>query len=159
MQRTPPAAGELPRKGNLLPDLWLADATGEPRPLSSWRGARTAVIVAAGSHAREFLDSLSAASAELRAENIAVIVIVLDRAANGDLIVLRDPGGSAHARLAGTTMNAWAAYVTDQYGEIYALFRHDSGDAVPSAKDLLEWAKFVNIRCEECFPPEWPDPA
>jgi hypothetical protein len=162
MQRTPPTAGELPRKGHLLPDLWLADASGNARPISSYRDARTAIVIAAGSLANEFIRDLATLASDFGAENIAVIVIVPHATppSSPHLIVLADPDGSAHARFAGSPRQAkaaWAAYVTDQYAEIYAVFREAAGDPRPSAKDLLDWAKFVNIRCEECFPPEWPD--
>lgn len=162
MQRTPPPAGELPRKGHLLPDLWLPDASGVQRPLSSIRGARSAIVVAAGSQADYFVRDLETLAGDFRAENIAVIVICPDKLPphSSDQIALRDADSSAHARLAGPLLGEhlpWAAYVTDQFGEIYAVFREASGDTIPSAKELLEWAKFVNIRCEECFPPEWPD--
>lgn len=164
MQRTVPVAGELPRKGHLLPDVWLTDVGGASQSLSSLRGDRTAVVVAAGTHGKEFAETLAEQIAEFEAEKIAVFVIVPGTNAphlqRRGLRVLSDANGSAHLRLAGPLRDGvqpWAAYVTDQYGEIYALFTQARGDALPKAKELLEWAKFVNIRCEECFPPEWPD--
>ncbi len=175
MQRTPPASGELPRKGNLLPDLWLPTANGVEHTIAAYRGPRTCIVIAAGTKARDFLEQLTATAAEFRADEIAVLIIVpgahdrvraLARDAGSgntsttNLILVGDPDARAHRRLAGPERNGeppWAAYVTDQFGEIYALFREADGDQLPTAADLLDWARFVNIRCEECFPPEWPD--
>jgi hypothetical protein len=44
-----------------------------------------------------------------------------------------------------------ALFMTDRYGDPFPLARRRRPGA-----GLLDWARFISIRCEECFPPEWP---
>ncbi len=165
LQRTPTSQDELPRKGQLLPELWLPTPDGVEHTIAAYRGRRTCIVIAAGDRAAYFVEQLSALASEFAADEIAVVVAVAANAldvrqfARPGLILTADPDLKAHARLAGTARDGklpWGAYVTDQFGEIYFAARELEGDSPPSGSDLLGWARYVNVRCEECFPPEWP---
>jgi len=157
---TLPGPDELPRKNQLLPDLSVTTQQGVQQTLAAQRGRRTCVVVAVGRRAQEFNDAFAPLAEEFATNDVTVILILPSgvQVSGIGLIVVRGED-SVHGRLGARGSDGepmWAAYVTDQYGEIYALWRERDGDAVPSALEVLDWAKYVNVRCEECFPPEWP---
>ena len=49
-----------------------------------------------------------------------------------------------------------AIYITDRFGEVFAVFRESEKQAMPSVQEILGWLSFVNSQCPECSPPEWP---
>jgi hypothetical protein len=51
---------------------------------------------------------------------------------------------------------AMAVYITDRFGEVFAVFRESEKQAMPSVEEILGWLEFVNSQCPECSPPEWP---
>lgn len=160
------AIGELPRKGHLLPDLWLATRDGVEHTVAAYRGHKTCVVIATGDQGSDFLHHLADRTSDFLAEEVVVVAILPhapdDMPERGDAadrrfpIVAFDAGGKAHARIAGGS-GAWAVYVTDRYGEITAAWRADTHPSPPSIDEILEWARYTNLRCDECFPSEWPD--
>jgi hypothetical protein len=42
-----------------------------------------------------------------------------------------------------------AIYVLDRYGEEYAAYRPDDLNEIPTADDLLEWLRFIELQCPE----------
>ncbi len=44
--------------------------------------------------------------------------------------------------------------VADEWGEIHFAQSAGMGHAMPSAGELVEWARFVSIQCPECEGPE-----
>jgi hypothetical protein len=51
---------------------------------------------------------------------------------------------------------ATAIYITDRFGEVFAVYRAAEGQAIPSVREIVEWLSFINSHCPECGPPEWP---
>lgn len=48
-----------------------------------------------------------------------------------------------------------AIFVTDRWGEVFAkIFEPDRN--LRAALDVREWLEFIELQCEECFPPERP---
>jgi len=47
-------------------------------------------------------------------------------------------------------------YITDQFGEVFAVYRTREGQSLPNIADILNWLEFVNAQCPECEAPEWP---
>ena len=46
-------------------------------------------------------------------------------------------------------------YVTDRYGEVYAIYRVDQEQSLPSPEKILSWVQFLQIQCPENGAPEW----
>ena len=153
----------IPRKGELLPDFELLTPEGAPTRISELRGRKTMVLLMTGDSSSELLPycrRLATQLADVRAEDANVIAVLPANAAavgqfarDSGLVngVLADCDGRAHARIGGVP----AIFVTDRHGEIFAAF-HAEAAKLPSADELLKWVQFVNMQCEECFPPEWP---
>jgi hypothetical protein len=40
--------------------------------------------------------------------------------------------------------------VADRWGEIYFIQATDRADSLPTAGDLIEWLRFVQVQCPEC---------
>jgi len=40
--------------------------------------------------------------------------------------------------------------VADRWGEIYFIHAADRADALPTADDVLDWLRFVQMQCPEC---------
>jgi peroxiredoxin len=73
-------------------------------------------------------------------------------------LVLADEDGRVYRSLGALTPagnQAPAVYITDRFGEVFAAYRTGEGQPVPSADETLEWLRFINRQCPECFPSEW----
>jgi hypothetical protein len=47
-----------------------------------------------------------------------------------------------------------AICISDRYGEVY--FSAFFADTAPSADNVLEWLRYIEIQCPECGVSEWP---
>jgi len=79
--------------------------------------------------------------------------------ANLPFPLLVDENGRIH-RSAGAADKsghpAIAIYITDRFGEVFAVYRAAEGQTMPSAQEIIKWLTFINIQCPECGHPEWP---
>lgn len=48
-------------------------------------------------------------------------------------------------------------FVTDRFGEIFAIFKIDEHKNIPSVQEVLGWLKFINRQCPGCGVREWPE--
>jgi peroxiredoxin len=153
----------IPRKGELLPDFELLTVDGALTRISEVHGRKTMVLIITGDSTSDLLSycrQLAEGLESFRVEEANVFVVVRGEAADAGGFarssgllnaVFGDRDGRAHARIG----NAPTVFVTDRHGEIFAVF-HSEAAPLPSADELLKWVQFVNMQCEECFPPEWP---
>lgn len=165
-QLTP--AAELPRKGRRLRDFSLLSASGGMVHLSDYRGrANLVLIVQEANDGAERLISDAAARysgiRKLEAEVVLILHSEFERAAayrrepNLPYAVLADATGDTCKALAGVDAHGnppWAVYVTDRFGEVFAIFRE--GAALPDITEVLKWLEFIEAQCPECEAPEWP---
>ena len=166
----PPQA--RPVKGQLIRDFTLISALGRPVSLSDYRGRSNLVLVLAGGRARspdlEILTEIAANYAQFREEQAEVLAILQcgrDRAARIarqtglPFSLLADEDGRFY-RAAGAEDRygrpAAAIYVTDVFGEVFAVYRTAEGQAMPSAQEILKWLSFINMQCPECGHPGCP---
>jgi hypothetical protein len=111
--------------------------------LSEARGARSLLLVyGGGEQVASLLEELEKRRAEVEAEQAVVIgASPEDRSVRSALEAQN--GGAIEGPL---------AIVTDRFGEIIHIWQ----GALPDAGAAIHMLQYVTIRCEECFPPEWP---
>jgi peroxiredoxin len=161
-----------PAKGQLIRDFSLPSTTGQQISLSDYRGSSNLVLVFAGGGDgipdRKVLTQIAADSARFQEEQTQVLAILQLGRGRADMIreqaklpfpVLVDEDGRIH-RSAGAVDGqghpATAVYVTDRFGEVFAVYRAAEGQAMPSGGEIVEWLSFINSQCPECGVPEWP---
>lgn len=162
--------GELPAKGHRFPDFEFIEASGRAIRLSDYRGRLNLVLVFAdeGEAARKLLGELAGRYAEIRSQQAEILAVAeassrdcaqVKARLNLPYAILPDEDGRVHREAGasdGQGRPAAAVYVTDRYGEVFAAYRTDDGQALPGAEEILSWLAFINIQCPECEPPEWP---
>jgi len=111
--------------------------------LSEVRGVRSLLLLyGSESELAPLLKELEARRAEVEAEQGVVI------AASPDDATVR----AALERQNGGAVIRPTGMVTDRYGEIIHVWQ----GALPAAEAAIRMLEYATIRCEECFPPEWP---
>jgi mycoredoxin-dependent peroxiredoxin len=157
--------GELPELHRLIPDMELSTADGRPLRLSDYRGRRNLVLVLADSaEASKLLPRLAAVYDQIVAEDGELIAVLWARNENAASLALPFPvlvetTGEFSRRFGAVDDKggpAPALYITDRFGEIYAVFRKRDGQPFPAPAEIISTLEFVNIQCPECAPPEWP---
>jgi peroxiredoxin len=166
----PPSEGH-PEVGNVLPDFELPSSRGQPVLASAYRGRSNLVLMLAADSSpfSDLVSELESKQQELSENNARVLVIAAgtrQRACelkqelrlNDDVLV--DLDGRVHRTLgaidaAGQPLPM--VFVTDRFGEIFAIFKVDEHKSIPSAEDVLGWLEFINCQCPECGAREWPD--
>ena len=161
-----------PEKGQLIRDFTLTSTLGQEISLSDYRGRSNLVLVfAGGSVDNPDLKVLAAIAADHnrfqdeQTQVLAIMQCTLERAAqisqvaNLPFPLLVDEDGQIH-RSAGAADKsghpAIAIYITDRFGEVFAVYRAAQGETMPSAQEIIKWLTFINIQCPECGHPEWP---
>jgi peroxiredoxin Q/BCP len=49
-----------------------------------------------------------------------------------------------------------AIFVADRWGAIFTSKSVEKDEDLPTEAEIREWLEFIELQCEECFPPEWP---
>ena len=161
-------AGEgQPMVGTLLRDFRLPSSSGGEVQLSEYRGRANLVLVFAGSgdSARELLSELELRREELAGNEARALAVVaqsrqkaseLKRTLGLSFEVLTDEDAKVH-RLMGAEDRVPLVFVTDRFGEIFAVYKPVAGKPLPCVSELLSWIEFINRQCPECAPREWMD--
>jgi len=164
------SSGELPSKGRRLGDFELVSSEGERVMFSDYRGRRNLVLIFAddSEECRNLLSMLAGRYQDFRDQEVEVLAIVhlssvqaqeMKQRSGAPYPVLTDPGGSIHQSVGARDTqgkDAAAVYVTDRFGEIFAIYRTVEGAPLPSVAEILSWLEFINAQCPECEAPEWP---
>jgi peroxiredoxin len=70
--------------------------------------------------------------------------------------VLHDSEGRVLRRYAGLEEPLPVGiFVCDRFGELYTQTIAADANDLPSEPEIRDWASFIDMRCPECFPPEW----
>lgn len=147
-----------------LPDLRLPPVPdGAPLPLVPPGGRGVPIVVAVHGPecdaCRAYARALAGARAELREWDARLLVVVAGpvdgaaRFAEGlPFSVVADEARKLWRRMG---MEGAAVIVADPWGEVR--HRHVAGAAhdLPSAGELVDWARFVAIQCPECEGEAW----
>ncbi len=164
------AAGEKPRIGQRLREFALPSSEGKLVQLSEFRGRSSLALLLAGTAGLEtdFLARLATSAALLEQEEGRVLIVGMASLSEAQrslgrnplpFTVLVDTDGRIHRMLAALPdrLGAGAAlYITDRFGEIFALWRTADGQTLPQPEEILEWFRYIGRLCPECAPPEWP---
>lgn len=161
-------AQSYPDRGHLLRDFVLTSSEGEPTQISNYRGRGNLVVVLAGELEGGHLAEMARRHAEFLEEEAKVVAIfqcpwkqakLIKHRQELPFLVLADEDGRVYRSLGALTPEgklAPAVYVTDRFGEVFAACRTADGQRVPITDEVLEWLRFINRQCPECFPSEWP---
>jgi len=49
-----------------------------------------------------------------------------------------------------------AIFVTDRWGAIFTSKSVEDDRDLPAEAEIRAWLEFIELQCEECYPPEWP---
>lgn len=49
-----------------------------------------------------------------------------------------------------------AVFVADRWGAIFQVKIAEREHDLLAEEEIREWLEFIELQCEECFPPEWP---
>jgi peroxiredoxin len=161
-----------PAKGQLIRDFTLISTLGQPISLSDYRGRSNLVLVFGGggdgSPDLKILAEIAADYAWFLDEQTQALAIMQCSQAKAARIkeemnlpfpLLVDEDGRIH-RPAGAADNyghpASAIYITDRFGEVFAVYRAAEGQTMPALQEIVTWLAFINSQCPECGSPEWP---
>jgi peroxiredoxin len=160
--------GELPSVGRLIPDLEMRSLSDRLIRASDYRGKKNLVLVfTADPGSEELLQEFAASYAAIASEDAEVLAIVVPSRDLASALettrlpfpLLPDRDGPV-SRSFGAGDRAGhrspAIYVTDRFGEIYAIYRTADGKSLPKVDEVIATLAFINIQCPECAPPEWP---
>jgi peroxiredoxin len=158
---------ELPSKGHRLYDFGLPSALGKKIHLSDYRGRLNLVLIFAddGSKTTKLLAELAREYGGIKGEDAEVLVVVrlsleksteLKKRLMLPYPILVDEDGHAHNEVRATGRRVPAIYITDQFGEVFGVYRTAEGERLPEVSEILNWLEFVNAQCPECESPEWP---
>ena len=164
-----------PAKGQLIRDFTLISTVGQPISLSDYRGRSNLLLVFAGGGdcdpGLKILAEIAADYDRLLDEQTQVLAIMkcpqetaarVKQQADLPFPLLVDEDGRIH-RSAGAADNsghpATAIYITDRFGEVFAVYRAAEGQLMPDLHEIMTWLAFINSQCPECSPPEWPTQA
>jgi peroxiredoxin len=166
----PPSEGH-PEIGNVLPDFELPSSRGEPVLASAYRGRSNLVLILAADSnlLNDLLSQLDSKQQELAENNARILVTAVgtrqhacelkqEQRLNHDLLV--DLDGRVHRTLDAINTAGQPVpmvFVTDRFGEIFAILKIDAHKSIPSAEEVLGWLEFINCQCPECGVREWPD--
>ena len=56
----------------------------------------------------------------------------------------------------GAAPHVAGVFVADRWGSLFTTRIADQEHSLPGEPEIREWLEFIEIQCEECFPPEWP---
>lgn len=161
---------ELPSKGHRLREFELMGALGRIIRLSDFRGRANLVLIASDDRPEtaELMAGIAVQYSEIKNSEAEVLAIVhtsresavgIKQKGNLPYPVLADEHGRLHREFGAVDsrgLDAAAVYVTDRFGEVFAVFRTSAQDSLPSVAEILSWLEFINAQCPECEPPEWP---
>ena len=161
-----------PGKGQLIRDFTLISSLGQPISLSDYRGRSNLVLIFAGGKDGgsdiKILAEIATDYAGFLDEQTQVLAIVQctrEKAArikaktNLPFPLLVDEDGRIHRDTGAADkygQPVTAIYITDRFGEVFAVYRAAEGQTMPEVREIVTWLSFINSQCPECGPPEWP---
>jgi peroxiredoxin len=159
-----------PKPGMLLPAFSLPEANGE-REISLWdyKPRRNLALLFVNDVLQQepLLHAIAQHYSEYRELNAEVLVISPKASERGSKFqsgtlpfpILFDKVGELRRKCLGSGTAADSqsmALIADRWGEVYGKMILREHSAVADEEEIRKWLQFVDMQCEECFPPEWP---
>ena len=159
-----------PVKGQLLRDFELRSTDGRKISTSDYRGNANLVLIFVDGRRRSLwlLAEVAKGYGKIHGEQAEVMAILQGTAekavrvkdeARAEFPVLVDRDGRIHPLMGAQHRRGqpeMAMFVTDRFGEVFAIFRETGKQGMRGVQEILGWLEFVNGQCPECSPPEWP---
>jgi peroxiredoxin len=157
----------VPKHGMLLPwfSLPAANRDGEVS-LGDYKPRRNLVVLLLPDVAqfKPLLDRIAARYSDYRELNAEVLVVSSNVGQDQQLPrqlpfpLLVDQQSELRRKCLGSEAPARqaTALIADRWGEVHGRVRLDPEAAAAAEDELRDWVQFVDLQCEECFPPEWP---
>jgi peroxiredoxin len=152
-------------EGQLLRSFTLPGLNGAPVDTFRYRGRQSLIILfhegAACPECAELLRGLAADAARFEAEGAQMISVSsgdgpadreLAEAIAPHVITLFDATRRASAAQG---FGLPALVITDRYGEIFALWRPDADQPLPSVEDIYGWLVWIEAQCAACTTINW----
>jgi peroxiredoxin len=152
-------------QGRLLRSFTLPGLDGVPLDTFRFRGRNDLIILfhegAACAPCAGLLRGLAADSGRFSAEGAQLLSVstgdspddrALAEAIAPAVITLFDPTGKAASAQG---FGVPALVITDRYGEIFALWRPDEEQALPSVEDVYGWLVWIEAQCAACTTVNW----
>lgn len=145
-------------RGRCLPDFEFVTIQGVRKRLSDFKGRSNLLLILAGAHDDTLPGAMALAYPEVRRHDGHVIAVLKGsspEALRWPFDVVVDPGGSIHRKLGSNDIRGepgLIVYITDRWGEVVFVSGTVQGDPPPEVADLVDWLRFVDQQCPECFP-------
>lgn len=148
-------------RGRCLPDVEFVTIEGVRKRLSEFKGWKNLVVILTGENGDGLPAAMAAADADIKRHDghvIAVLPGASPEALRWQFDVVADPDGTVRRKFSTGDSDEphLTVFITDRWGEVVFACRTGRGDPAPGAADLLDWLRFVDQQCPECFPSEWP---
>lgn len=148
-------------RGRCLPEVEFVTIGGVRRRLSDFKGRNNLLLILTGKDGDGLPAAMATAVADIERHDGHVIVIVPEASREAlawPFDVVEDPDGTVRRKFTSADGDEprLAVFITDRWSEVVFACQTGRGDPAPSAADLLDWLRFVDQQCPECFPSEWP---
>ena len=134
--------------GRVVANFRLADPAGRPFSLWDYRQRQPVVLVVWDASSRGLLASFEARYPEYRRVGAEVLAISREPAPEGSFPfpLLQDPDGGTIDHL---SEESPAVLVLDAFGCLFTRWQGSSARVV-AQEEILSWAFFTQVQCEEC---------
>jgi len=148
-------------RGRCLPDVEVVTIGGVRKRLSDFKGRKNLLVILTGEDGAGLPAAMATAAADINRNEGHVIVILpypSPEALRWPFDVVADPDGTIRRKFSSADSRepCLSVFTTDRWGEVVFACQTGRGDPAPGAADLLDWLRFVDQQCPECFPSEWP---
>lgn len=148
-------------RGCCLPDVGFVTIAGVRKRLSDFRGRKNLLVILTGEDGDGLPAALATADADIKRHDghvIAVLPGASPAVLRWPFDVVVDPDCTVHRKFSSgdSSEPRLTVFITDRWGEVVFVCQAGRGDPAPVVADLLDWLRFVDQQCPECFPSEWP---
>lgn len=152
------AANEPPRKRQCMRDFALRSVEGSTVRFSDYRSRASVVLILSdgGPGAEGLMAAAARRYQEIRGLNAEVLAIARGAGIKQQFPypVLVDEDGRVCRELGAA--DGAAVYITDEFGEVFDVYRSAAGERLPDLPEVLSRLEFISFQCPECEHPEWP---
>lgn len=151
--------------GELVPDLNFTSTDGHQVRVVDYQARSHLALIFAGEAGvdavRPLLIQLARRYSSLKDEETEILLVLpqsLQTAREAKMReeivfpVLADQSGKAHRAIGSTGTNgqpATAVLLADRFGELQATYYTGQGDSLPTAQEMVDWFRYIELECPE----------